>query len=128
MTSKDTIFEHLEWVLEKSPEIGLSLFINKPNKQARDSASGSDNRASSISQSASGISSNSGVGGVLDDLTYEQILEYLKRIEGNLEQATAGELNLISQRNEKKLMFPYRERYLEYIVSLGEKAENSDRY
>jgi hypothetical protein len=29
MTSKETIFQHLEWVLEKSPEIGLSLFINK---------------------------------------------------------------------------------------------------
>ena len=25
-------------------------------------------------------------------------------------------------------MFPYRERYLEYIVSLGENAENADRY
>ena len=42
------------------------------------------------------MSSNSGVGGVLDDLTYEQVLEYLKSIEHKLEKANAGELNLIS--------------------------------
>jgi hypothetical protein len=64
----------------------------------------------------------------LDDLTHEQILEYLQSIETNLERLHAGEPNLISQRNEKKLMFPYRERYLEYVVSLGEIAENADRY
>lgn len=74
------------------------------------------------------MSSNSGVGGVLDDLTYEQVLEYLKTIEQKLEKANSSELNLISQRNERNLMFPYRERYLEYIVGLGEKADNADRY
>jgi hypothetical protein len=25
-------------------------------------------------------------------------------------------------------MFPYREKYLEYVVSLGENTENADRY
>lgn len=64
----------------------------------------------------------------MDDLTYEQILEYLQTIEQKLESAQAGELNLISQRAERKMIFPYRERYLEYIVSLKENADNAERY
>ena len=96
MTSKETIFQHLEWVLEKSPEIGLSLFINKSNKHSKESASGSDPRTGSLNQSSGGQSAGSATGGVLDDLTHEQILDYLKSIEKNLEQANAGEPNLIS--------------------------------
>ena len=29
--SKDIIFTYLGWVLEKKPEVGLSLFIERPN-------------------------------------------------------------------------------------------------
>jgi hypothetical protein len=96
MGSKESIFAHLEWVLEKSPEIGLSLFICKPNKHSKDSASGSDPRTHSMNQSSGGHSVGSATGGVLDDLTHEQILEYLQSIESSLEQDTAGEPNLYS--------------------------------
>lgn len=29
IASKETIFEYLEWVLEKNPRLGLSLFIDR---------------------------------------------------------------------------------------------------
>ena len=49
-------------------------------------------------------------------------MDYLKGIE--LEKRPASDLNLMSTKNEKNLeVYHYRERYLEYVVTLGEKAD-----
>jgi hypothetical protein len=55
-------------------------------------------------------------------------LDYLRSIEEKLEASQAGELNLISKRSERGLLFPYRERYLEYIVNLKDNSDNAERY
>jgi len=57
-------------------------------------------------------------------LTDEEILEYLEKIE-NLKMPDAESI-LESEKEEKwKDFFPYRERYLEFVCSIG---ENIDRY
>jgi hypothetical protein len=62
----------------------------------------------------------------LADLTHEQILEYLNGIEHELDPSLKkdkNDLNLMTKTQSN--VFPFRERYLEHVVSLG---ENSDRY
>lgn len=41
IVKKDTIFEYLKWVLEKFPDIGLSLFIERLNYQDNKSSQNS---------------------------------------------------------------------------------------
>jgi len=48
ITNKETIFTYLEWVLEKKPEVGLSLFIQRQRKQEnKDSSKHSNSNTSS---------------------------------------------------------------------------------
>ena len=60
-------------------------------------------------------------GGAIDDLTHEEILNYLAEIEAK----QAPKVMLISEREESdKDVFPYREKYLETVLSRGEPNEN----
>jgi len=66
----------------------------------------------------SGASGGSTGGGALEELTYEQILEYLHSIERERASGSHG-LNLLSKRKDlvqSGQLFPYRERFLEHIL------------
>ena len=61
-------------------------------------------------------------GGAVDDLTHEEIVDYLDTIEKKI--MPDSEHQLESQKEEQwKKLFPYRERYLEFVVSLGDNNE-----
>ena len=97
----------------------MSLFIERQYNDGSVKVSKQDT-------SSSGDTSNpkeTAKGGVIDDLTHEQILSYLEKIEGKLRQ---NEVELLSRRGEKDLVYPYRERYLEYVVNNN--SEYSDKY
>mmetsp|Transcript_16316 Transcript_16316/g.27575 ORF Transcript_16316/g.27575 Transcript_16316/m.27575 type:complete len:442 (-) Transcript_16316:888-2213(-) len=142
ITSQDTIFKYLKWVLVKMPEVGLSLFMDRlspssglvskdaaKEKASTSSAGGAAGKLSSsqmINQSVGGTSKTSekSGGGALEELTHEQILEQLLSIERELNPIDQNDPNLLSKRPEKlKKMYPYRERYLEYVVEQGENQE-----
>ena len=66
--------------------------------------------------------SGGSAGGALDDLTHEQILEYLLALEQKRDSLDNNDIKLLSKQldaKESSEPFQYRERYLEYIVSLG---------
>ncbi len=55
-------------------------------------------------------------------MSHEEILEYLNEIE----QSKQPDLNLMTKRKEElEKIYPYRERYLEYIL---QKCESSETY
>ena len=65
--------------------------------------------------------SGQSTGGAIDDLTHEEILSYLEKIEAK----QGPKLVLISEREESDSdVFPYREKYLETVLSRGEPNEN----
>lgn len=65
--------------------------------------------------------SGQSTGGAIDDLTHEEILSYLEKIEAK----QSPKLVLISEREESDSdVFPYREKYLETVLSRGEPNEN----
>lgn len=61
------------------------------------------------------------MGGVLEELTHEDILKYL----GDIEAKYAPKDQLLSERDtgDFKEVFPYREQYLETILDRGEPNE-----
>jgi len=61
------------------------------------------------------------MGGAVDDLTHEEIINYLSKIE-KLQEPKNKEL--MSERKDLvDKVFPYRERYLEYVLRKGEPTE-----
>jgi len=61
------------------------------------------------------------MGGAVDDLTHEEIINYLSKIE-KLQEPKNKEL--MSERKDLvDKVFPYRERYLEYVLRRGEPTE-----
>ena len=52
-------------------------------------------------------------------------MEFLNTIEQKLDQQDANDPGLLSKRKDKAEVFPFRERYLEFVVSTG---EMTDRY
>lgn len=109
---KSTIFEYIKWVLQKKPDIGLKLFTERQ-------AFGSSN--DSVSQRSGQQQLDQYGGGTLNELTHEEILEYLSEIEKSLDLPIK---ELISERkNLVDKAYPYREKYLEFILNKGESAE-----
>lgn len=113
---KQLIWDYLEWVLEIEPEIGLSLFIERQR--------GQELSKSSMSSSGERDKNQQEQVGVVNDLEHEEILRYLEGIENKL--IPNQEESLESQKEEVwSNVFAYRERYLEFVVNLG---ENVDKY
>lgn len=115
------------------PEIGLSLFIERQyndggnkdgQKRGAEQSVGSSSQGDSTSGKG-GHSKDKAKDGVINDITHEQILAYLEKIEAKLRPK--DELDLISKKGEQQeKLFPYRERYLEYVVNNN--SEQSDKY
>lgn len=115
ITKKETIFEYIQWVLEKKPDIGLKLFTERQG--ASYSGSNMDNQVNSRSNQQY---ENAGLGGALDELAPEEIIEYLHQIEKRQEPKNK---ELMSERkNLVEKVYPFRERYLEHVLSRGGEA------
>ena len=61
------------------------------------------------------------MGGAVDDLTNEEIIEYLHQIE-KLQEPKNKEL-MSERKNLVDKVYPFREKYLEYVLSHGESIE-----
>ena len=108
---RDLVWKYLEWVLEMKPEVGLSLFIQRQKKKEADGSSGRLNKSRDIENH-----------GIVAELEHEEVLQYLKKLEDKLLPTEEDDLG--SKKEEVwSRMFPYRERYLEHVVSLGENIE-----
>lgn len=126
ITNKDMIFEYLEWVLEKSPEVGLSIFLERITKQGKNSNSeGSSARGpQSYGGGTNNSASSNQMGGAIEDLSHDEILQNLQKIE--MKQFKDIDDLLEGQKKEFwSKVYMYQERYLEHIVDY---TEFSDRY
>lgn len=100
------------------PDVGLSLFIQRKRPEQPEglnSMSGSSQGNQKKEEQAPKV---------VDTLDHEEILKYLSNLESKLLPKEDEALETMKEEVWSKL-FPYRERYLEYVVNLG---ENVDKY